>query len=420
MLFFITGLSAGLLAGVLAVYFAKVARLDKENASFAQENARLTAENSAMKEQNNLLQSENARLQQESPQRFKEIASQILEEKSKGLDATATKTMAPLKDALKNFSDKVDSMERRNIAAQGQLQEKLENVIKSTTQIDQSAIQLTNAIKGEAIVRGRWGEESLKRILDMAGMKEDIDYFQQISDDGKRVDVQIALPNDRWIVVDAKTLFNHYERYFNEQDPKEKEAALDEHVKEMKNTIKDLSGKKYYKKFLAKGEKVQPDYTLMFVYPESALLAAVEKDPSILSEAWTQNIALVSATSLMSTLKMVCKLWDIDKQNEYMDELKEDIVKLMEKFNEFLVNFAKAEAGVIEAADKMRIARGHIDKNSGSFLPVAQRIVDVYEVPMAKNNARLLKKMDYAYNGAKNKKDTVLLEQGMVPEEKEQ
>ena len=153
-----------------------------------------------------------------------------------------------------------------------------------------------------------------------------------------------------------------------------------EHVKEVKKTIKDLSAKKYYKKFQTQGDKIQPDYTLMFVYPESALLAAVEADPDILSEAWKNNIALVSATSLMSTLKMVSKLWDIDKQHEYMDELKEDILKLMEKFNDFLVNFAKAEQAVSNAAEAVKIARGHIDGNKGALLPVAQRIADIYEV----------------------------------------
>lgn len=275
--------------------------------------------------------------------------------------------------------------------------------MKSSEKIDQSAVRLTNAIKGEAIVRGSWGEETLKRILDAAGMKEGMDYFQQVSDEGKRVDVQIALPGDRWIVVDAKTLFNHYEHYFNAQDPQEKKNALAEHVKDVKKTIKDLSSKKYYKKFLDQGDKVQPDYTLMFVYPESALLTAVENDPDILSEAWKNNIALVSATSLMSTLKMVSKLWDIDKQHEYVEDLKEDVLKLMEKFNDFLVNFAKTEQAVSSAAEAVKIARGHIDGNKGALLPVAQRIVDMYEAPLTKENTRLLKRTGYTYNGSKAK-----------------
>ena len=294
-------------------------------------------------------------------------------------------------------------MERVNTATQARLEKGLTDVIKSTEKIDQSAHHLTNAIKGESIVRGSWGEETLKRILDAAGMQEGVDYYQQVSDEGKRVDVQVALPKDRWIVVDAKTLFNHYMHYFNAQDAKEKQAALAEHVKDVKKTIKDLSSKKYYKKFIDQGDKVQPDYTLMFVYPESALLAAVEADPDILSEAWKNNIALVSATSLMSTLKMVSKLWDIDKQHEYMEDLKEDILKLMEKFNDFLVNFARAEQAVTNAAEAVKVARGHIDGNKGALLPVAQRIVDIYEVPLTKDNTRLLTRGEYNYNGLKAK-----------------
>ena len=87
-----------------------------------------------------------------------------------------------------------------------------------------------------------------------------------------------------------------------------------------------------------------------------------------------------------------------------MEDLKEDVLKLMEKFNDFLVNFAKAEQAVSNAAESMKIARGHIDGNKGALLPVAQRIVNIYEVPLTKDNTRLLKRAEYVYNGLKAKK----------------
>ncbi len=377
-------------------------QLRQNQETLAVDKAHLEEENRSLKREKELIDKNFKELSATYKTEFREVAGKILEDKTKGLETKNAEVLAPLRQDLENFVKKVDDMERQHTAAQARLEKGLEGVIKSTEKIDQSAVHLTNAIKGESIVRGSWGEETLKRILDAAAMKEGIDYFQQVSDEGKRVDVQIALPGDRWIVVDAKTLFNHYVHYFNAQDPKEKKDALNEHVKDVKKTIKDLSAKKYYKKFQDQGEKIQPDYTLMFVYPESALLAAVEADPDILSEAWKNNIALVSATSLMSTLKMVDKLWDIDKQHEYMDDLKEDILKLMEKFNDFLVNFAKAEQAINNAAESVKVARGHIDGNKGAILPVAQRIVNIYEVPPTKENARLLKRTGYNYNGLKD------------------
>ena len=372
--------------------------------SLTVENTRLTEENRSLKREKELIERNFKELSATYKAQFSELATKILEDKTKGLEKKNAEVLAPLRQDLENFVKKVNDMERQHTAAQARLEKGLGDVIKSTEKVDQSALHLTNAIKGESIVRGSWGEETLKRILDAAGMKEGVDYFQQVSEEGKRVDVQIALPKDRWIVVDAKTLFNHYMHYFNAQDAKEKQAALAEHVREVNKTIKDLSSKKYYKKFQAQGDQVQPDYTLMFVYPESALLAAVEADPDVLSEAWKNNIALVSATSLMSTLKMISKLWDIDKQHEYMEDLKEDVLKLMEKFNDFLVNFAKAEQAVSNAAESMKIARGHIDGNKGALLPVAQRIVNIYEAPLTKDNTRLLKRAEYVYNGLKAKK----------------
>ncbi|MBR3604330.1 MAG: DNA recombination protein RmuC [Elusimicrobiaceae bacterium] len=375
----------------------------EQNAALSADNARLQAQNEALSKERVLVEKNFAEVAATYRAQFADLATKILEEKSKGLESKNTEVLRPLTLQLESFVKKVHDMERVTTEKQAQLEKGLSDVLKSTEKIDQSAISLTNAIKGEAIVRGSWGEEALKRILDSAGMKEGVDYFEQVSEEGKRVDVQIALPSDRWIVVDSKTIFNHYVQYYNEQDPKKKEEHLAAHVKDVKKTIRDLSSKKYYKKFQETGEKVQPDYTLMFVYPESALLAAVSEDADVLNEAWKNNIALVSATSLLSTLKMVSKLWDIDKQHEYMDELKEDIQKLMEKFNDFLVNFAKAENAISNAFDAVKVARGHIDSNKGSFLPVAQRIIDVYEAPLTKENARLLKRMNYDYNGSKKR-----------------
>ncbi|MBO7191596.1 MAG: hypothetical protein J6V32_05825 [Elusimicrobiaceae bacterium] len=74
----------------------------------------------------------------------------------------------------------------------------------------------------------------------------------------------------------------------------------------------------------------------------------------------------------------------------------------MEKFNDFLVNFAKAEQAITNAAESVKTARGHIDGNKGAILPVAQRIVNMYEVPPTKENTRLLKRAGYNYNGLKN------------------
>ena len=398
----------GILLGGLGVYVWQSSRtktiLALKTTDLAVEKAHLEEENKSLRREKDLIEGNFAQLSATYKAQFSELAGKILEDKTKGLETKNAEALAPLRQDLENFAKKVTDMERIHTAAQARLEKGLGDVIKSTEKIDQSALHLTNAIKGESIVRGSWGEETLKRILDAAGMKEGIDYFQQVSEEGKRVDVQVALPGGRWIVVDAKTLFNHYVHYFNAQDPKDKQNALDEHIKEVKRTIKELSAKKYYKKFQMQSDKIQPDYTLMFVYPESALLAAVEGDPDILSEAWKNNIALVSATSLMSTLKMVAKLWDIDKQHEYMEDLKEDVTKLMEKFNDFLVNFAKAEQAISNAVEATKVARGHIDGNKGAILPVAQRIVNIYEVPLTKDNTRLLKRTNYDYSGGKQRR----------------
>lgn len=382
-------------------------------------NVRLEQEKLSLEKERHLIEQNFKQLAETYQAQFRQLADKILEEKTKGLEVKNSEALRPLTLHLETFVKKVDDMARVTAEKQARLEKGLSDVMKSTEKIDQSALNLTNAIKGQSIVRGSWGEEALRRILDAAGMKAGLDYFEQVSEEGKRVDVQIALPADRWIVVDSKTIFNHYVEFCNAADPKQKAGFLDAHVKDLKRTIKDLSSKKYYRKFIEEGDKVQPNYTLMFVYPESALTTAAEADPEVLSEAWKNNIALVSTTSLMSALKMVSKLWDVDKQQEYMEDFKEDIVKLMEKFNDFLVNFAKTENAVSNAFDAVKTARGHIDGNKGAFLPVAQRIVNLYEVALTKDNARLLKRTGYEYNGGKKGALTAAAPQQITAIEKE-
>lgn len=399
-------LAGAVLAGLLfaARNNGALAKLRAENADLRVENTKLTEEKNSVRREKELVEEHFKSLAGTYQAQFAEVASKILDDKTKGLESKNTELLRPLSQHLDDFVKKVSDMERQNIAAQARLEKGLTDVIKSTEKIDQSAVHLTSAIKGESIMRGAWGEEAVKRLLEVAGLKVGVDYFPQVTDSNtsKRVDYKIALPGGRWLMLDAKTIFNHYAAYFHAQDPKEKAALLAEHVKDIKNTIANLSAKKYPALQQAQSKKIQPDYTLMFVCPESALLTAVEAAPDILDEAWKHNIALVSATSLMSTLKLVSKLWDIDRQHTYMEGFKEDILKLVEKFNEFLVNFAKAEMAVKQAAEKVRIAREHIDGDNGAFLPVAQRIVDLYGVPLTAKNAKLVKSMGYAYTGEKS------------------
>ncbi len=424
----VLGAASGFLAAcVWLVPSVKTARMQAQQAQRLQQevkeqqdrllrldvdNARLREQAASLEKQRVLVEKNFSELSATYRAQFADLAAKILEEKSKGLESKTTETLRPLALQLETFFKKVTDMERLTSEKQSLLEKGLADVIKSTEKIDQSALDLTAAIKGRPEVRGSWGEEALRRILEISGLKRGVDYFEQVSDGGKRLDVQIALPAGRWIVVDSKTIFNHYAQYYQEENPQKKEAFLAEHVKDIKATIKDLSSKKYYLPFQKTGEKMQPDYTLMFVSPESALFAALSKDPDIVNEAWKNDVALVSSSSLINTLKMVARLWNIERQNEYMDELKEDVVKLMERFNEFLVSFAKTESAVANAYGAIKTARTHIDGNNGALLPTAQRIIDVYEAPITKDNARLLKRMGYDYNGSKRRGKVAVLPEG--------
>jgi len=209
----------------------------------------------------------------------------------------------------------------------------------------------------------------------------------------------IKLPSGNTIVIDAKTIFIDYQNYINKSDYKEKQEYLKKHIKQIKEIIDDLSGKKYPEKLQETSELVEPDFTLMFVNPESALTAACQEEPDLTVTAWKKKVALVSATSLINTINMIVKLWDLKIQSDEIESIKENANKLVVEFNNFLINFTKACNKVDEAAEMLSIARNHIDGNAGSLIQTAQKVANIYPNQMTQKNKKFIQSQGYDYDG---------------------
>lgn len=261
---------------------------------------------------------------------FQFLASKLLEEKGAKLSQqhkeTLTSLLAPFNDNLKDFKAKVEQSREDDRTARTRLIEQIRNLTDLNNKLGDQAQSLTKALRGESKTRGMWGEQILQRLLELAGLREGIDFStqdSQVEEETQRrliPDVVLKLPQDRAIVVDSKVSLVAYERYCAADDDEAIRAqALKEHCDSLKRHIKELSAKNYHTLYGLKSI----DFTLLFVPIESALMAANEADRELSQYALDRHIALVSPNTLFTVLRTVEYIWRAEKTTRNM----QDIVK---------------------------------------------------------------------------------------------
>lgn len=277
---------------------------------------------------------------------FERLAQQIFEQKSERLQQSSKQTLevtlAPFKQQLEAFKKQVESQYTEELKQRASLTTEITSLKELNKQMAAEADALTRALKGDTKAQGNWGEVVLERILTQSGLREGHEYETQShhrDEDGKsfKPDVVVHLPNEKDVVIDSKVSLVAYERYFNSDDDKEREAALSEHVNSLRTHIKGLSKKNYQQL-----DSVRTlDYVLMFIPIEPAFLLAVDRDPELIRLALEHNIMLVSPTNLLVALRTVNNIWQYEHQNRNAQKIAEDAGKLYDKFAGFIEDMQK-------------------------------------------------------------------------------
>ena len=378
----------------------ELAKKDTLIAAKEQENKDLTAKCAGEQKQREMLET----LNKEREAVFENIAQKILDEKVKNFNEQAKTSFTPLQQDVKNFREKLEKLEEANKMGQVELKEGIKDVLNLNNTLQQQALDLTKAIKGDPTAKGAWGEATLFNILENAGLQKNIDFFEQSVHGEHRFDILLKLPNNNYLIIDSKTTFEHYMNYTACQDEEQKKKFLENHIKDIKDTIKDLSGKEYPKDIKdPNGETFRPDFTLMFVNPQSALECALKADNTLFNFAWKNNILLVCHDTLINTIEIVKKLWNIENQYAQMQDTIDLIKKMNSEFTYFLTSFAKVEESAKNCLETIKVARGHIDGDKGALLPLVNQIQKTYHAPeISKDNARIIAKAEYDYNGKGN------------------
>ncbi len=277
---------------------------------------------------------------------FKNIANELLEDKSRRFTETNKENidqiLKPLREKIAEFEKTVDTTHKASLQDSSALREQIGHLRDLNQQMSKDAINLTKALKGETKTQGNWGEFILESVLEKSGLTKGREYVVQEShtdEQGRRFqpDVIIRLPEGKSIVIDSKVSLVGYERMVSAEDDAQHLLAGKEHLASLRAHVKGLSEKNYQQLHALNSL----DFVLLFIPIEPAFAAAVQLDQSLFNEAFDRNIVVVSPTTLLATLRTIASIWRQEYQNQNAQEIADQGGKLYDKFVAFSEDLIK-------------------------------------------------------------------------------
>jgi DNA recombination protein RmuC len=290
---------------------------------------------------------------------FHEIANKLLGDARKSfLDQAGekfTQAVSPVEALLKNYQEKLQTIEKERVDHYAGLREAVELVRTGQGQVRDETRHLVNALRASPKARGRWGEQSLRNVLEQAGLTEHVDFQTEVSvetGDGRlRPDVIVSLPGGRKLVIDAKCSLNSYLDACDEVDDDKREACFKAHVASMRNHAQQLGSKAYWAQF---GDAA--DYVIMYIPGEHFLAAALEQDPTLWDWAFERRVLLATPTNLVAIAKTVASIWRQERLAEAAQEianLGKELHSRLATMNEHMTRVGKSLATANSAYNQM-------------------------------------------------------------------
>ncbi|MBQ4833675.1 DNA recombination protein RmuC [Pseudoalteromonas sp. MMG010] len=309
---------------------------------------------------------------------FENLANKILEEKSQSFKTVNQESieqlLKPVQGELKGFRDKLETIHVEDVKQRAALKTELLHLQSKSQAITEQADRLSNALQGQKKTQGNWGELMLENVLDSAGLRAGTDYEREVSfntEDGRlRPDVVVYLPQQRHLVIDAKTSLNAYTRYVNADNELEASQALKEHVNAVTARIDELASKSYDR---LPGLN-SPEVVIMFVPIESAFVEALKYKSDIYQQAIEKNILVATPTTLLTSLNIVKQLWRFEEQTKHSKELANRAERFYNKLNGFLLSMEgvgkqldRAKESYDKAYSQLYSGKGNLIKQAAEF-----------------------------------------------------
>lgn len=280
--------------------------------------------------------------------------------------------ISPIREALAKTEAQIQTIERDRIDSFAGIKTQMELLATGQTLLSRETRNLVTALR-RPDVRGQWGEMTLRRLVELAGMASHVDFSEQVhvaTEDGAvRPDMIVHMPEARDIVVDVKTPLDAYLSAVEAQDDEARATHLKRHAQIVAARIRELASKKYWAQF-----ERSPDFVVLFLPGDQFLSAALEENPALIDDAMRQNVMLATPTSLVALLKAIAYGWKQTALAENAEEVRrlgEDLHKRLLVFLDHLTRVGKSLGSSVEAFNK---AVGSLESQ---VLPAARRFPEL-------------------------------------------
>ena len=295
-------------------------------------------------------------------------ASGNLEQREKAVESM----VKPIREALEKTDQQIRKMEKERQTAFGSLTQHLQFMAQAQEQLQGETRNLVKALRRPE-VRGQWGEMTLKRLAELAGMVEHCDFDQQHSVDteqGKqRPDMVVRMPGSREIIVDAKAPMDGYLAAVEARDDSARLLELQRHARNVRDRVRELSSKGYWQQF-----PQSPDFVVLFIPGDQFLSSALEVDPKLLEDAMTDKVVLATPSSLVALLRAVAYGWRQEVLAENAEHIRSVGQDLYERLSTFAEHLDKLGSHLSRSVDSYNKAVGSFDSR---VLPGARKFTEM-------------------------------------------
>lgn len=292
------------------------------------------------------------RLANETLAKFQESAKGDLAQRQQSI-ATLVK---PLEEQLKNYQQRLQQSEASQSTTLGEVKKHLETLALQSQSLSNETLQLRRVLSSNQ-ARGRWGEETLRRVVEAAGMSAHCDFVEQVHSGESKPDLVVRLPGDRMIIVDAKVPDLDFLDAMEAADPLKRAEALAIHATKLKGTIKALAERDYPRQF-----PNALDYVVLFLPAESLFSAALEGDRDLIVWAAGKQIMLATPASLIALLRSVSISWQQHAQTENAQAIADSAQELFARVTKFIEHFERIRAGLEKANGAFNDAVGSYER----------------------------------------------------------
>lgn len=301
-------------------------------------------------------------------QAFLDLAKKSLDVKEQEIKSV----VAPLEDTLKRYENQILELEKSRASAYGNLENQIRSMIQTQQLLQKETGNLVSALRTPH-VRGQWGQLSLRRVVELAGMTEYCDFFEQVSvkveETRQQPDMIVKLPNGKQVVVDSKVSLHAYMDYIEAVEETSRKQGLIRHAQQIRKHMNDLSSKAYWSQF-----PNAPEFVVMFIPGEPFVSAAVENDPTLIEDGIENRVILATPTTLIALLRAVAYGWRQEQVAKNSQAIADLGKQLYERFATFLGHLAKTRNSLEQSVFNFNRSVSSLE---GRVLPSLRKFKDL-------------------------------------------